>query len=366
VTGGATNISGMNFDPSYPVKFAGVSSTNNANWYRWYSGKLADLAIFSVALSSNQIASLTNATVASAFPTGITSSNTVSISVLTPATISITATNQVYDGVGKVVTAAPSPGGAVPLSVTYSNGSYGPSTNGPTNAGSYTVVATTLNTNYTGSSTATLTVAPATPVISLSGTNWPYNGSGRSVTAATVPTGIPVNITYNGSSSAPSNVGSYAVFANNGATANWNDASATGTLTIYDPVASWRQGVYGTASNVGVAADTAKAASGMNNLQSYTFGVDPTKPMSGPLLSIVRSNTGVITLSFVARSSGSGSGYGGLTRYYNLEGTTNATNGNWVPLSGYSNIPGADQTVTLKTNSSGGPKWFYRLKAWLQ
>ena len=40
-----------------------------------------------------------------------------------------------------------------------------------------------------------------------------YNGAARSVTATTLPEGLPVAITYDGSASAPTNVGAYTVVA---------------------------------------------------------------------------------------------------------------------------------------------------------
>ena len=148
---------------------------------------------------------------------------------------------------------------------------------------------------------------------------------------------------------------------------NWRSTSATASMTIYDPLSSWRQAFFGNSSNSGQGADNASPYGiGLNNLQAYTFGVDPTLPLTGPLLSISNGNNNSITLGFTALASGSGAGYSGLTRYYNLEATTNLTNASWSPLPGYSNIPGSNQVISLSTNISSGIKWFYRLKAWLQ
>ena len=73
-----------------------------------------------------------------------------------------------------------------------------------------------------------------------------------------------------------------------------------------------------------------------------------------------------MTLSFLARAAGSDIGYAGLTRYYNLESTTNLTNSSWVPVAGYTNLPASNQTIIFSTNTSSATKFFYRLKAWLQ
>ena len=366
VTGGSTTISGMNFDPSYPVKFAGVSSTNNGTWYRWYTGKLGDLAIFNTALSSNQVSTLTNNTVAAAFPAGITSSNTVSVAVKASAVISLLNTNQVYSGSGLPVSVTVSPTNAAPLSMTYSNPTYALSSIAPTNAGTYAVTATVTNPFYSGSSTATLSITPATPSFLFSDTNQPYNGLPRTVTVVATPPDVASTITYAGSPNPPTAIGSYAVLASNAASSNWNASSGNGVLLINDPTASWRQAYYGTSSNGGNAANGALSASGLNNLQAYTFGIDPTRPSTNPLLVISNGSNNSITLNFLAKAAGSSPGYNGLTRFYNLEATTNLTNASWSTVNGYSNITASNQTVILSTNTSGGLKWFFRLKAWLQ
>ena len=286
---------------------------------------------------------------------------------VTPATITFSNTNQIYNGMAKPVSYTVSPTNALPVVITYSNSLYPTSTNSPTNAGVFAVSASVVNSNYLGSNRALLTISPLTPVITISATNWPYNGNARSVSTAIIPTGIPVSITYAGLSNAPSLAGSYPVLASNSSSSNWNAASATSSMTIYDPVSSWRQSTYGTSSNSGNASDTASPYGiGLNNLQAYTFGVDPTQPVTVPLLSISNTGSNVLTLSFLARAAGPGPGYSGLTRYYNLEATTNLTNASWIPVSGYSNILGSNQIISLSTNASIGPKWFYRLKAWLQ
>jgi len=130
--------------------------------------------------------------------------------------------------------------------------------------------------------------------------------------------------------------------------------SNTGVLNIYDATSLWRQAYYGTTSNSGNAADTADPyGTGLNNLRAYTFGVDPTTPSRAPLLAISNAGGSNVTLSFLARAAGSGAGYSGLTRYYNVESTTNPTNSSWFPVAGYSNIQASNQMVTVSTNTSG-------------
>ena len=277
---------------------------------------------------------------------------------------------QTYDGTPKSISATTAPSN-LPVSITYSNAGYPVSGNAPTNAGSYSVMTTVTNSSYTGSTNGTLTIAPATPLIAISGTtNAPYNGAAHSVSASIAPNFIPVSVTYNGSTTPPNAVGIYTVLASNAADAlgsNWVASSATSTLNIYDPVAAWRTSYFGTTSSVGLSSDNATNGNGLNNLQSYTFGVEPNQSVSNTLLMISNTGSNTMTLSFLARAAGSTSGYSGLTRYYNLEATTNLNDStSWSPVSGYSNIQGLNQVVALSTNTSGGTKWFYRLKAWLQ
>jgi len=287
-------------------------------------------------------------------------SNTV-----TPATVTITNTNQTYDGTAKAVMTAVSPTAAAPLSVTYSNLSYAVSTNPPTNAGAYIVVGLVTNSAYSGSSTATLTISPATALVNFSNTNQPYNGYARTVVVSTTPGNLLTTLTYAGSSNAPIGVGSYPLQSS---VINSNySGSASATLVIYDPVAVWRQSLFGTSSNSGNAADTASPFGiGLNNLQAYTFGINPTQPFTNPLLSISNAGSNTVTLSFLARAAGSDIGYAGLTRYYNLESTTNLTNSSWISVAGYTNLPASNQTIIFSTNTSSATKFFYRLKAWLQ
>src|SRR5204863_2335560 len=71
-----------------------------------------------------------------------------------------------------------------------------------------------------------------TATLTLSNLTQTYNGSPKSVTVTTSPGGLSgVSITYNGSASAPTGAGSYAVVAslNN---ANYTASDVTGTLVI--------------------------------------------------------------------------------------------------------------------------------------
>ena len=93
-------------------------------------------------------------------------------------------------------------------------------------------VPATVPSNYTsgGSVTAAYSVTDATAAVTLSNLSQAYNGQPHSVTVATIPAGLNVSITYNGSAAPPTAGGSYAVVA--AIQSPDYSGMATGTLTI--------------------------------------------------------------------------------------------------------------------------------------
>ena len=237
----------------------------------------------------------------------------------------------------------------------------------PTTIGSYTVTYGYTNSLRIPAAPATMTVTVAaipTASISFSGTNVPYNGNPRPVAVTTTPSNVAVAVTYNGSATAPTAVGTYAVNAS--VTASNYQGSNSTTLTIYDASALWRQAFYGTTSNSGNAADSADPyGTGLSNLQNYTLGNNPTLPATNPLGNTTSSN-GLFTLSFTAVPAGNGAGYAGLTRHYALESSTNPAGPVWSSISGYDSIAASNQTVSFSTNTTNFTNWFVRIRAWLQ
>jgi regulation of enolase protein 1 (concanavalin A-like superfamily) len=121
-----------------------------------------------------------------------------------------------------------------------------------------------------------LTTNKATATVTLGNLSASYNGSAKAATATTDPTGLTVNFTYDGSATAPTAVGSYAVVA------TINDASyqgsASGTLVI---TWSWNafQNLWfapGQIANADVSAPTADAnQDGLKNFFAYSSGISP-------------------------------------------------------------------------------------------
>ena len=99
----------------------------------------------------------------------------------------------------------------------------------------------------------------------------------------------------------------------------------------------------------------------LTNDGEYIFGTSPLA-FDGSLMSVSRTGANEISIQFVAKTA-TGSGYYGKTRHYALESRADLTSGQWDPVSGYADITGSGQTVTVPFAPGG--KAFYHLKAWL-
>ena len=143
---------------------------------------------------------------------------------INPATLTLNNLAQIYDGNPKPIAAITNPTGLA-VNITY-DGSSEP----PTEAGSYTVEATLETSNYTGSANGTLIISAAPATVTLDDLAQIYDGNPKPITAITNPTGLAVNITYDGSSEPPTAVGSYAVEVS--VTGSNYVGSATSTLVV--------------------------------------------------------------------------------------------------------------------------------------
>jgi uncharacterized protein len=123
------------------------------------------------------------------------------------ATITLHPLAQTYTGAPRIVSATTQPAG-LNVTLTYDGGAVPPA-----NAGAYLVRAEIADPNYVGSAEDTLVVAKATATVTLGSLQATYDGSPKAATAATDPAGLPVELSYAGSSDAPITVGSYAVEA---------------------------------------------------------------------------------------------------------------------------------------------------------
>jgi cyclophilin family peptidyl-prolyl cis-trans isomerase len=165
--------------------------------------------------------------------------------------------------------------GALPTGLSLSTG--GVISGTPTAAGTFTGTVTASNgIGAAATQNFSIVIAKATAGLVLNGLLQTYDGSPRAVSATTTPPGLTVSITYNGSSTAPTNHGSYVMAA------SINDANysgtASGTLTIRgQSAASWRtQHFTSTQTTAGWAADDVDPdGDGLKNLAEYALGTDP-------------------------------------------------------------------------------------------
>ena len=163
------------------------------------------------------------------------------------ATFSISVTNGTYDGTSQIylVSTNVSTNGACPLtSIIYSfigttmSGSAYNSSIAPTDAGSYQVTATAYFTCTTISSGPfPFTIAKATPILTVTNPTLTYTANTQSATVSSSVAGtFPTALKYNGSSTNPTNAGTYTItadFTPNDA-ANYNSliGESAGNFTI--------------------------------------------------------------------------------------------------------------------------------------
>lgn len=155
------------------------------------------------------------------------------------ATVELSGLEATYDGYSHEVMATTSPEGMT-VEVTYDGVATAPS-----DAGTCQVVATIVDPNYSGSAAAQMVISKATATIEFDTLSVVYDGDPKAVTVTTAPEGLTVEITYDESTSAPSDTGTYAVVAtiidtNYGGTESGNfvileDTDLDGLPDITDP-----------------------------------------------------------------------------------------------------------------------------------
>ena len=214
--------------------------------------------------------------------------------------VTLSGMSQVYTGSAVAATAMTNPA-HLSVSFTY-NGSWV----APTTVGSYAVVGTINDADYAGTGTGTLTISKAAGSVTLGGMSQTYTGSALAVTATTIPAGLNVLFTYNGSSTAPTAAGSYVVVG------TINDlnytGSATGTMTISKTAGSVTLGGLSQTYTGSTLAATATATPASLSV-SLTYNGSSTVPTAAGTYAVVGtindadytgSATGTMTISKAA------------------------------------------------------------------
>jgi len=150
--------------------------------------------------------------------------------------------------------------------------------------------------NYNAASAVpqTLTVSKGTATVTLGNLNTIYNGTPLAASATTVPSGLPVVLTYNDSATAPTAVGTYSVMA----TVNSPNyqGSATATLTIAKGAQTITFGPL-PLKTVGNAPFTLTATSTSGLAVSYSSSNLAVATINGATVTIVGAGTTTITAS---------------------------------------------------------------------
>lgn len=271
------------------------------------------------------------------------------------ATAPVTLSNlsQTYTGSPLSVIETTNPTGLA-VAVTYNN-----SPIAPTNAGSYTVIATINNPNYFGCVSGTLIINQATPDVTITAPNASYTGSAYTDTSATVTGigGVPITdfaptFTYFNQNaptvpiSDPTNPGTYEVMATFPGDVNYSSAqSELATFTINATLQNVTSQL-----KVSKTTSTSLQAGSLVATQTITITNTGSTALAGPLYLVLSSLTGGTF------SSASLSGGGTLSAGTTSASDSLASAGSlYLDLSSGGLPAGANITLTIKfkvTNSA--------------
>lgn len=214
------------------------------------------------------------------------------------AVITVSNFNQSFDGNPKPVTVSVNPNVGV-ITVLYNGSATVPSA-----IGSYPVNVTLSNSNFVATPVnGTLVISSSSAAVTITNISQTYDGSPKPVTVTTIPAGLPVLVTYNGSATVPTLSGTYAVHAaiNDGGI-HTGSADATLTINKANPVVSWSNPVaitYGTA----LSGTQLNASASVAGVLTYT-------PNAGTILN---AGTQTLSVNFVPTD---------IANYNNVNGTT--------------------------------------------
>lgn len=203
----------------------------------------------------------------------------------------------------------------------------------------------------------TLTITRAAASVTLSGLSQIYNGQPRSVSATTVPAGLPVVVSYAGSFTAPTDAGSYNVVATVDHP-NYEAATTTGTLVVLAATVPTTVGlnaiadpIYNSASQ-SLAVSASIGGSWTPNAGSVTFALKNAAGVT--LASTTVTVTGGVAAGTIAIPAGTpmGAGYHVTAAY----GGGSSGNQNWTA----STVDGAPFSILPEPVVAAGLRAWYR------
>ncbi len=248
--------------------------------------------------------------------------------------MTVSGLSAVYNGSAQSVVVTTTPTGLANATT------YNGLTAAPVNAGSYTVITSVINSNYVGSATKTLVISPEAAAVSLNGLADTYNGSAQPVTVTTSPAGLATTTTYNGSATAPVNIGSYFVLSriNNSNFTGSNAANliispATATVTLSGLTATYT----GSAQTVGVTTSPA----GLATITTYNgTATPPINPGSYAVVSTINNSnySGTASGTLVISPATATVSLSGLATTYTGSGQTAGVTTSPVPVGHQHNV----------------------------
>lgn len=152
--------------------------------------------------------------------------------------------------------------------------------------------------NAEASDFAQVTVTPGAATVGLSDLTQTYDGSPKTVSVTTDPSGLAVSVTYDGSTNAPTAAGAYAVQAV--VTDSNYQGGASGTLAIeLTDFDAWRLEQFGESweSDPDAAAAADADGDGADNNAEFYLGTDPADPGSRLRLSAAPMNPSAATVT---------------------------------------------------------------------
>jgi beta-mannanase len=138
--------------------------------------------------------------------------------------------------------------------------------------------------------------------------------------------------------------------------------ASTGT-TVHGIPYSWLAS-YGIANTNNSVETENPDGDGLNNLQEYIAGTDPTNRNS--CFSVGITNTAAQTIVCVPSIQATGTNYASKSRYYGIEQRTNLLVGSWQPVPGYTNVSANGSIISCTNAIIQNLAAFYRSKVWLQ